>query len=575
MSKLSFDEIQTIQENATRKLIEYINESIKNDRTLETIEFYYPDFDERKAKLAFNVWVSIDYRNNSGKTFIEQMLEERPNELSNVEKNILIERNKAFISLYEIMDIEGNKVHVKDLLTSKDHILWEPVTSSILNKGDLIFGRIGNILDFKGFIGNISFLPSSGKDKFIENVLVDYNRTRFRYPDLSIERYLKLKSINVYKIYTECIYDVVNMGFDDDEDLISGLYEELDDFEYYLQGQESRSEIRKHITNLINIFEYYVIEYGNSLHDIAKIDLEFMIKEAIKDGFILSQQELSSYISTLKKYLKYLKNIRPECKEAYKSILEISKNRFLYLNHRINSIPSFEIDRAIANNISNGTIEFAFDFIMDYERFLLFLMSNPIPLTKKKKYIKKKNLQELNNIMEYRENILKKNPNQEDYPMLEFFYYFSLATDLAQIEGEYLHPTNKAHYYLRLTDEERYSLFIQYILSSNFFCLNKKKLDPQIAAITRNNLVNKLSQLREGIFYKYTEFNLENVGPLKYIKSYIKYLKLVGLIEYSYYPSFSLGLTPLGRAIFNILSSKNNLKGSHGKVIYLDCQAKI
>ena len=118
MSKLSFDEIQTIQENATRKLIEYINENIKNDKSLETIEFYYPDFDERKARLAFNVWVSIDYINNSGKTFIEQMLEERSNELSNAEKIILIERNKSFISLYEIKNIKGNKVHVRDLLTS-------------------------------------------------------------------------------------------------------------------------------------------------------------------------------------------------------------------------------------------------------------------------------------------------------------------------------------------------------------------------------------------------------------------------------------------------------------------------
>ena len=46
----------------------------------------------------------------------------------------------------------------------------------------------------------------------------------------------------------------------------------------------------KHITNLINIFEHYVMEHGNSLHDIAKLDLEHMIKEAIKDGFILASR---------------------------------------------------------------------------------------------------------------------------------------------------------------------------------------------------------------------------------------------------------------------------------------------
>ena len=364
------------------------------------------------------------------------------------------------------------------------------------------------------------------------------------------------------------------MGLDEEDDITTALYEELDDFEYYLQGQMSRSEIKKHITNLINIFEHYVIEYGNSLHDIAKLDLEHMIKEAIKDGFILSQQELSSYISTLKKYFKYLKSIRPEYKDAYKNILEISKNRFLYLNHKIKLIPNFDINRTISTNISNGIIEFAFDFIMDYERFLLFLMSNPIPLTKKRKYIKRKNLEELNNIMENRTNVQKKRPNQEDFPMLEFFYHFSLEIGLANIKGEYLNATNKAHYYLRLSDEEKYSLFIQYILSNNFFYINKKKLDVHIAIKTRDNLIEMLSQLKEGIFYEYSKFNLMNVGPFKYIQSYIKHFKLVGLIEYSYYPTFSLGITPLGRAIFNILSSKDHLKSNHGKVIYLNCYGK-
>lgn len=575
MSKLSFEEIQTIQENATKKLIEYINENIKDDRTLETIEFYYPDFDERKARLAFNIWISIDYRNNSGKSFIEQMLEEKPNRLSNVEKNILIERNKSFVSLYEIKDIKGNKVHVNDLLTLKDHVLWEPVTSSILNKGDLIFGRIGNILDFKGFIGNISFLPCSIKDKFIEDVFVDYNRTRFKYPDLTMEKYLKLKSINVYRIYTECIYEVIDMGLDENDDITEVLYDELDDFEYYLQGQLSRSEIKKHINNLINIFEHYIIEYGNSLHDVANIDLEYILKKAIKDGFISNQQELSSYISTLKKYLKYLKNMDPAYKDIYEKILKISKNRFLYIDHEDNLIPTFEINRVISNNISHGINEITFDFIMDYERFLLYMMSNSIPLTKKRKYIRRKNLQELNNIMEVRENIIKKNPNQEDYPMLEFFYYFSLELGLAQINGEYLNATKKAQQFLRLTDEEKCSLFIQYILGDNFFYFNKGGLDIETAISTRLSLVELLSQLKEGIFYKYSKFNIIAIGPFKYILIYLKYLKLIGLIEYSYYPTLSFSITPLGKLIFNILSNKDETSKNHGKIIYLDCFAKL
>ena len=48
MYKLSYEQIQTIQENTTRKLINYINDFIKKDNSLDSIEFYYPDFDDEK-----------------------------------------------------------------------------------------------------------------------------------------------------------------------------------------------------------------------------------------------------------------------------------------------------------------------------------------------------------------------------------------------------------------------------------------------------------------------------------------------------------------------------------------------
>lgn len=569
MSKLDFKDIQTIQENATKKLIDYINENIKDDRTLETIDFYYPDFDEKKAMLAFNVWVSIDYRNSSGKTFIEQMLEDKSYELSNMEKKILVDRNKSFISLYEVKDIKGSKVYLKDLLTLTDHVLWEPSTSSLLNNGDYIFGRIGNIIDYKGFIGNISFLPPSIKDKFVEDIFVDYNRTRFKYPDLTMDRYLKLYSINVYRIYTECIYDAIDMGLDD-EDITAVLYDELDDFEYYLQNHMPRSEIKKHITNLINIFDHYIIEYGACLHDISQLDIEVIFNKAIKDGFISTQQELSSYISTLKKYLRFLKNMDPEYKEAYEKILKISKNRFLYINHKGYAKPRFEINRVISNNISHAINDSAFDFIMDFERFLLYMMSNPIELTKKRKNIKRKNLQELNNIMEIRENVIRKTPNQEDFPMLEFFYHFSLDQNLAQIEEEFLVTTKKAHQYLRLTDEEKYSLFVQYILNDNFFYFREKGLDAEIAIPTRDNIVGILGQLKEGVSYKYSKFDVISIRPFKYVMTYLKYFRLIGLIEYSHYPTFTFSITPLGRLVFNLLSDRNESNKNYGKVIYLN-----
>lgn len=274
MSKLDYEEIQSIQEKTIKKLIKYINENLKEDRSLDSIEFYYPDFDENKTRLAFNVWISTDYRTSSGKSFIELMLDEKSHQLTSLEKSILIERNRSFISLYEIERIDGEYIYAKDLLTGTRHSLLEPNISGMLNPKDLIFGRVGKIIEYKGFIGNINFLPSSIKDEFLEKVFVDYNRSRFKYPDLTIDRYLKLFSINVYKIYTESIYDAIDKELDSDSNATSALYDELDNFEIYLESQVSKSEMKTHIVNLINLFEHYILECGGSLKDLVDMDLE-------------------------------------------------------------------------------------------------------------------------------------------------------------------------------------------------------------------------------------------------------------------------------------------------------------
>src|SRR5690606_10147724 len=104
--------IQVLEETTTRRLIKYINEFLEREKVLDTVEFYYPDHDEQKAKMAFNVWISIDYRTNQGKSFIEHMLEERASSLTKWEKDILIERNKSHVSLFEIEKIMGNNIHL-------------------------------------------------------------------------------------------------------------------------------------------------------------------------------------------------------------------------------------------------------------------------------------------------------------------------------------------------------------------------------------------------------------------------------------------------------------------------------
>jgi hypothetical protein len=569
MSKLDYETIQSIQETTIKKLIKYVNEALKKDINLDSIEFYYPDFDENKARLAFNVWISTDYITSSGKSFIEMMLDEKSNQLTNLEKKILIERSKTFVSLFEIEKIDGEYIYVKDLLTGDKHTLLEPNISAILKPSDLIFGRVGRIIEYKGFIGNISFLPHSMKDEFIEKIFVDYNRARFKHPDLTMDRYLKLFSINIYKIYTESIYDAIDKELKDGSDSTIDLYDELDNFEMFLETHLSRSEIKVHVTNLINLFEYYMLENDGSLKDLASMDLDQLFNKAIDDGLITSQREFSSYVSTLKQYFKYLKTINSKYREPYRNILRISRNRFLYIYNAHNVNNDFNINRSISYKISDAINDRSFDFIMDYEKFLLYLISNPLMLTKKRKYINRKTLLELNNIMEIREEVTKKAPNQEDFSLLNLFYNFSLANRLVKIVGYKLVITKRGHIFLRLSDEEKLTLFIQYMLSNKILETAVPDSEKSLAVLTRNNLINLLNTLKEGIYYQYGELDFSSLGPVRYVFSYLKYMELIGLVEFNRYPP-GFTLTHLGKVVFNILQDKNKELDSKGKVIYLN-----
>lgn len=561
MKNLDYDDIQALQENTTKKLIKYINEFIQKEKVLDTVEFYYPDYDEQKAKIAFNVWISIDYRTNEGKSFIEHMLEDWSSRLTGLEKEILIERNKSFISLFEVENIKDNNIYLLDLLTRKQHIIWDPNISNLLNPTDLIFGRIGKIINYKGFIGNISFLPSTVKDMFVEKVLLDYNRTRFKYPNLSISEYLKKFSINVYRIYTECFYEVM----DNDEDMNNILYDELNDFEFYLETKESPQAIKTHIANLIELFEYYFINKNLFLLDFDQLDMEKLIMDAIRDGFIFTKRDFTSYLSTLKKYLYFLKNQDPVYIRPYEDLLKISKNRFFYMAKLREIQPPFNVDVELAQGINYSLNDEALSFIADFEKFLLLTFAESFEVTEKKKYIKKKHLIRINDALINREEVAKANSNQRDFPLIHFFYLLSISKGMTKIDNNKLNLTYLGHSYQRLSDEEKFSLMLQFLWSEDF--LKAFGIDRDIKGI-RIEAMNLLTSLEKDNIYRIDSLHYSNSSTRNFITNISYYLNLMGLLNYNEKNPFSISLTSLGKLALKILSKKDEYEKYNGKVIH-------
>src|SRR5699024_57710 len=366
MTKLNYKKIMDIQENATKKLLKYISQYIKNETEIDTIEFHYPNFDQDRTAIAFNVWVSLDYRTKEGKYFIEHLLEENPQSLTSLEKEILEERNKSHISLFEVVEIKNNYMYVEDLLCREIHKILEPELSTLVNTSDLIFGRIAKVIDFKKFIGDVNFLPSFAREMFIEETLFDYNIIRRREPNLNMEKYLRKYSSNIYRIYTDCIYELLDL----DDDISNQLALELEDFKMHINNKFSREKTNTYINNLINIYEYCLFEDDLTLYDLDKVSLEPLLIDAIDDGFILNQDKLNSYIDALKSYLNFLKKKETRYNKVYEEIVKISEKRFTYLDiDQEIAIPMVKNNKLISA-LENKLGDTSYNFLIDYKKYL-------------------------------------------------------------------------------------------------------------------------------------------------------------------------------------------------------------
>ncbi len=102
--------------------------------------------------------------------------------------------------------------------------------------------------------------------------------------------------MNLYKIYNESILNILEIN----GDIHSYLFDELEEFEGYLINKESDLKIKKHLSNLVNLFEYNLSERDLTLYNLDELDFEVFFNDAIEDNFISSQGELNSYINTLK-----------------------------------------------------------------------------------------------------------------------------------------------------------------------------------------------------------------------------------------------------------------------------------
>lgn len=568
MDNIDYEHIQKININVTKKLLKYISNEIQKENLLDEIQLFHNDFIDHK--LAFDIWLSFDFVDKNGKSFIDKFLDEKSNTLTLDEMKILIERNKSNISLFEIIDIDKDFIHVIDLFHHKYYTLWEPDLSSALHIEDLIFGRIANLLGSVSFIGDINYLPISARDTFLKEALMDFNSLREEDNSLTITKYLKTNSIKLYSIYTNCIFEIMEM----EEDITSIFYDELDEFQGYLKLKSKEVDVKTYISNLIDFFEYYLIDNDLSLYNLDEIDFNIFFHKAIKNSFILSMEDLNSYIATFKSYLGFLSNKDSFYKETYNSILDISKKRFQLIELFNDTAIPFKIDSNLCKILQGYLDDYSLLLTMDFDKFILYILNNPLKLTEKNKHINRKSLLEINNMLEFSIDVSKKTPNQKDFPVIDMFYDFAIALTFVSIENQTLSITENGSNYLRLKDEEKYTMFFDYIWSEDFISKVSNITNIDTLNQYKNDLVEFLSSLKESDSYKISEIIPNALIDQDFFFRYYVYLQYLGIIKYKLYPSYELSITSIGKIILDYLISKN-MEKNECCVISLDSFKKI
>ena len=549
MQNQIFKDIMQLEIGITNKLLKYIHSKIDVIDILDEYNLDLTYIQDERNSLSLNIWLAVDYVGKDGKSFIEKFLRDESTSLSDLEKEILTEKSKSYVSLFEIMGFDGGRVHLKDILNDEEYWVLEPNINKVIETGEFLFTRVGRVLDRTIFMGDINYVPSIVKDLFLEELLIDYNNLRKFEKNLTMLDYLKKYSLNLYKIYNESL-----MNFMDNDDIHSYVFDELDEFEFYLLNKHNGMAVKKHLTNLSNIFEYALADNNMTLSDIDRLSLRDFFFDAIKDGLISTQEEVNTYISSLKLYLQYLSLLDSKYRQSYSELLDISKDRFLYM-YKLDIGNNFNIDKDLASLVNLSLNDTAMDLLEDFDKFILYILDGKVELTSARKLLKRKDLQNLNHLLDNGILVKKKAPSQRDYPLINFFFHSSLCLGAVKIDKGRLEVTNKGKGLLRLEEGKKYSLLLNYLWSRDFIDEIIVNSDPYIVGILRDRFTEMLSGLKLDKEYKLNKLmpNLDNP-----FYDYWSYLMDFGLLEYSQTTTESISLTSLGKRVFHYLSQTTN-----------------
>ena len=458
---MDHDTLQELENLATEKLIDHINKdgraSILFQESLEEYEF----LDMEGSHIPFNLWLCCDYRDTSGKGFVHRLIESDKS-LSSKEKDILVGKADSYVTILEITDFNEPYAIAFDVLNHVEYKLLEPKVSVILKKGDYLLARVGRVLSSVRMLGEVSFIPKSVLPYLLREVIRNYNDLDRSRGDM--RSFLKNNSLFLYETYYQTVYE----NYEPEEGDLLPIYDEMDEFEEYLSMKSSSEGIERHLSNLIELYEYQLADDGTSLKDLNKVDLQQMLVDMINEKIITTPLMLNSYFSTLREYLGFLAKNDKSYRKPLSDLQSLSQERFRYVKEILHQNRLSQGDPLLSIRLREVEYKPTNTYLNDFDRFLLYIYETPVELTETRGTIKRKDINKLTRFFEGDYPMFFSRRGTTGMAILNFFTKMGIGLKLLKIKDGMLLVTSRTDEYLSLSREDKLTMHLKCFWKSGF-----------------------------------------------------------------------------------------------------------
>lgn len=458
---MDHDTLQELENLATEKLIDHINKdgraSILFQESLEEYEF----LDMEGSHIPFNLWLCCDYRDTSGKGFVHRLIESDKS-LSSKEKDILVGKADSYVTILEITDFNEPYAIAFDVLNHVEYKLLEPKVSVILKKGDYLLARVGEVLSAVRMLGEVSFIPKSVLPYLLREVIRNYNDLDRSRGDM--RSFLKNNSLFLYETYYQTVYE----NYEPEEGDLLPIYDEMDEFEEYLSMKSSSEGIERHLSNLIELYEYQLADDGTSLKDLNKVDLQQMLVDMINEKIITTPLMLNSYFSTLREYLGFLAKNDKSYRKPLSDLQSLSQERFRYVKEILHQNRLSQGDPLLSIRLREVEYKPTNTYLNDFDRFLLYIYETPVELTETRGTIKRKDINKLTRFFEGDYPMFFSRRGTTGMAILNFLTKMGIGLKLLKIKDGMLLVTSRTDEYLSLSREDKLTMHLKCFWKSGF-----------------------------------------------------------------------------------------------------------